>query len=772
MRSGAIAYLGGILLLLQLPELPDVSWCLLLLPLIPLVLLADRLRIIAVFLCAFLLSLWHANSIVSRTIPVQFEGLDLSAIGVISSLPKQTLSGNRFTFTIENLSAGGLAVPLTGKVQLSWYNGVPELHSGERWQLMIRLKHPHGLANPGSFDYEAWLFQNRILATGYVRNAETNRLLGPAGGQYSLQSRRHDLATALEQVLQGQPYAGLIMALAIGERYLIPDDQWDVLIQTGTNHLVAISGLHIGMVAGLGFILMRRLWASVPWLALRWPAQSAAAISGLVLALIYAALAGFSIPTQRALIMVAIALLAILLQRHQRPTQVLAVALISVLTFDPLAVLSAGFWLSFTAVAIILMGMNHRLSPSNRWAGWWWRWGRLHILVSIGLIPVLLILFQRLPLMSPLANIIAVPWVSLLVVPLVLLGTLFLPMAGGGLAQALLHLANLSLAALWPLLSAIASLDLAQWTQHVPLGWTVLPALLGTALLLLPRGVPGRGLGLVWMAPALLVTPAGPGYGSIYFTLMDVGQGLAAVVRTQTHVLVYDTGPRFSADFDAGRAVLVPFLRGQGITEIDRLIIGHGDNDHIGGADSLQRQMTINQVASSVPDKIHWGRAEACRDQQHWRWDGVDFDLLHPTAAQAWQGNNASCVLRISNGDHKMLLSGDIEAFAEQRLIAIHAAYLDTDILVAPHHGSKTSSTLAFIKAVKPAFVLFPVGYHNRYHLPQSEVVQRYTDQGSHILRTDFDGAISVQAAAGQEIRVFRYRDQAGRFWVRHIPFH
>jgi len=777
MRTGAIAYLGGILLLLQLPELPDVRWCLLLLALIPLLPLAGKLRILFVFLCGFLSALWHANSIVSSTIPAQFEGRDLTAIGIIDSLPRQTASGSRFHFFIEELSTDGRVIPLSGRVQLSWYGRTPVLGSGERWRLTIRLRHPHGLMNPGGFDYEGWLLQNRLLATGYVRNDDTNRQLEAARGRHIWQALRHDLSRRLDQVLQGQNHAGLITALAIGERYAITDDQWDVLMRTGTNHLVAISGLHIGLVAGLGVILVRRLWLTVPWLLLRCPAPSAAALGGLILAFIYAALAGFSIPTQRALIMVAVILLALLLQRHRRPSQVLAIALIVVLTIDPFAVLSAGFWLSFAAVAIILLGMNNRLPVMAGWSGLWWRWGRIHVLVTIGLIPLLLILFQRLPLLSPLANFIAVPWVSLLVVPLVLLGTLLLPLVGflplaGNMAEGLLQLANFSLATLWPLLLAIANLDLALWTQHVPLLWTVLPAILGTTLLLMPRGLPGRWLGLLWLLPALLITPSRPDPGEVHFTLLDAGQGLAAVVQTRNHLLVYDTGPRFSADFDAGEAVLIPFLRQQGLTAIDRLIIGHGDNDHIGGADSLQRQIPVRQVLSSVPDKIHWTRAELCRDQQRWQWDGVDFEMIHPTAARAWQGNNASCVLRISNGKHSILLSGDIEAFAEHHLMATRAELLAADILVIPHHGSKTSSTPAFIKAVDPSYALFPVGYRNRYHFPQPEVLQRYVAHGSRIFRTDVNGAIMIRLSPGGGMISRQSRDQASHFWQRHPRFH
>jgi len=771
MRTGAIAYLGGILLLFQMPELPDVRWCLLLLSPISLLLLAGKLRFLLFFLCGFLWALWHVNYIVTSTITPQFEGRDLTAIGSIISIPRPSDAGSRFHFIIEELYAEGQRLALSGKVSLSWYGKLPQLHSGERWQLTVRLKHPHGFLNPGGFDYEAWLLQQRLRATGYVRNGADNKRLAEPQGLYLLQAKRHDLLKQLNLALQGQAYAGLIIALAMGERQAITDQQWQVLMRTGTNHLVAISGLHIGLVAGLGFVFMRRLWSLIPGLALRWPAPSAAAVAGLILGFIYAALAGFSIPTQRALVMVAVALLAVLLQRHRQPSQVLAVALIVILSIDPLSVLAAGFWLSFAAVAIILFVMNNRLSDRGRWQNWWWRWGRLHVLVTLGLIPSLLVLFQRLPLLSPLANFMAVPWVSLLLVPVVLLGTVLLPLSAS-LGQGLLHLANLLVSVLWPLLAAIASLDVAQWTQHVPLGWTVLAALVGTLMLLLPRGVPGRWLGLIWLAPVLLLAPARPGQGAVSFTLLDVGQGLAAVVQTRHHVLVYDTGPRYSPGFDAGEAVVVPYLRHQGVNKIDLLMLGHGDNDHIGGAESLRQQIHVRRVSSSVPGKVYWTRAEACQDTQHWQWDGVDFDVLHPGPGRVWQGNNASCVLRVSNGQQSILLSGDIEAFAERRLVATQGTLLASDVLVTPHHGSKTSSTAGFIKAVNPAYALFPVGYRNRYHFPQTEVLQRYRAHGSHVLRSDFHGAIAINLVPGRDIVVIPGRSVARHFWLRHHRFH
>lgn len=773
MRSAAIAFLCGTLILLQLPVLPDARWCLLLVCLIPLLLLAVRLRFLILFGCAFLLALWHASSIITSLIPVELEGLDLIATGTISSLPQLTMNGSRFDFTIEHLYADSHPVDFAGKTRLTWYlrqDAIPQF--GERWRFRLRLKHPHGFANPGGFDYEAWLLQNHIIATGYIRRDSGNRRIAPARGWSRWQAWRQTLVNRLGRALEGQANVGLIKALAVGDRSAIAPASWQTLLDTGTNHLVAISGLHVGVVAGFGFVVCRRLWAAIPWLTLRWPAPAAGALFGLLLAFVYAGLAGFSLPTQRALIMIAVALLAIIWQRPHQPGQTLATALLAILLIDPLSVLSSSFWLSFTAVSIILFGMNTRIHFNETLRQrWWWRWGRLHMLIAIGLLPLLIILFQRLPLISPLANLIAVPWVSFLVLPPVLCGTLMLGISED-IAHVLLSIGCFTLATLWPLLSRLADTDVLQWTQHAQPGWVVLSALLGTVILLLPRGLPGRWAGLACLLPLLLNPPSRPPVGGVEFTLLDVGQGLAAVIQTHGHVLVYDTGPRFSPDFDTGDAVVIPYLRYYGWRRVDRLIVGHGDNDHIGGVESLLRQMPVADILSSVPEKIPRATARPCREQQHWRWDGIDFDILHPGASRAWQGNDGSCVLRISNGDHTLLLTGDIEGFAEHHLATGRATAIASDILVAPHHGSNTSSSAVFVAAVAPDHVLFPVGYHNRFGFPDRRVLDRYQRRGTRIWRTDHDGAIAITLYPGREPEISSYRHSVGRFWLWHPLYH
>jgi competence protein ComEC len=512
------------------------------------------------------------------------------------------------------------------------------------------------------------------------------------------------------------------------------------------------------------FWLSRRLWSHLGGLAERVPAGRAAALPALLAAWLYAALAGFSLPTQRALIMVAVAMLAMLSGRQTRPLHVLCLALLLVLAVDPLAVLSAGFWLSFWAVAIILYVAGGRTGRQAIWR----QWGHVHLVLAVSLLPVLLLAFQQASLVAPLANLFAVPWVGMLVIPVSLLGALLLWLsetAGGWL----IGMATRLLDTLWPVLQWLADAELATWQQPQPPLWTVVPALAGILLLFAPRGVPGRWAGLWLLLPMLTVRPAAPAPGEAVVTLLDVGQGLAAVVQTRHHVLVYDTGPRYGPDFDTGSSVLLPWLRNRGIGYADRLLVSHGDNDHIGGLSSLMAGIPVGQLSAGVPSAVTGRVADACRSGEGWEWDGVGFGILHPPAHSGRTGNNASCVLRIeSAGGKVLLLSGDIEAVVEQRLVEEAAAELRADVLVVPHHGSLTSSTPGFIEAVGAATVLHPVGYRNRYGFPRPQVVERYRASGAEQYDTARHGAIRVRLPAdATDPGVTAWRCVAARYW-RH----
>ncbi|MEJ2573243.1 MAG: DNA internalization-related competence protein ComEC/Rec2 [Gammaproteobacteria bacterium] len=758
----ALAFLTGISLFQPLQALPDPWWGLLFLPAPALVWRYRRLWPVLVVSLGFLWGWLHAALILHRQLPASLEGEDVTVQGMIASLPERDARRAHFEFALESLYRGKTAYPVPGRISLNWYYPEARLRVGDRWRLHVRLKRPHGLRNPGGFDYEAWLFRHHIRATGYVRHDEANRLLSSNLGDQPVNRLRQGLSQRITAALGGREFAGIVRALAVGDRAAIGHAQWQTLTATGTNHLVAISGLHVGIVAGIAFFLVRALWSRIPRLNLYWPAPMVAALAGVIAAIGYAAMAGFSIPTQRSVIMVMVGLGSLLLGRKIRPTHMLAWALLLVVLWDPLAVLEPGFWLSFAAVAVIFYGMGQRLAPR----GLWWKWGRVQVLIALGLTPLLLILFQRVSLVAPLANLVAVPWVTLVVVPLTLLGSALL-VAVPALGGLFLGLANQAMGWLWPILQGLAHSPMAQWVQPAPPPWAYVPALLGVIWMLAPRGMPGRWLGGVLLAPMVAVQPARPPPGEAWFTLLDVGQGLSAVVETTSHALVFDAGPATSGRFNAGSAVVIPFLRHDGINRVDTLVVSHGDMDHRGGVSAVLRQIQVRRLLTSVPDKIHWrqGRVESCVAGQSWRWDGVRFEMLYPLADQPYRGNDASCVLRVQTATQTALLPGDIERRSERLLLADRPAQLPSDILVAPHHGSTTSSTAAFVRAVDPDYVLFAVGYRNRYGFPKPTVAARYAADGARLLDSASDGAITFRLGSTASPSPDSFRRASRHYW-------
>ncbi len=760
----ALALLSGAMLFHYSTTLPKPVYAWLGLPLVVLAWRYPAWRLPACLATGFVWAWWIAAGMLAQSLPSEFEGRDLRLEGVIVSVPDRDEERTRFQFEVDSVTTEHGLVPNPGRVLLSWYaRPPPALRAGDRWRLTVRLKRPHGMMNPGGFDYEAWLFRFRLRATGYVRVEDDNRLLASDWRQQPVNRLRQSLAEKMGAALAGREFAGIVEALAIGEQKHIDLRQWQILRATGTTHLISISGLHVACVAGLLFFMVRRAWLWWPRLALRWPASKVGAVAGMAAALVYSALAGFSVPTQRSLIMVAVVMASLLQQRRVRPVHGLAAALLLVLLWDPLAVMEVGFWLSFVAVAVIFYGMGGRLAPR----GLWWRFGRVQLLVAVGLLPLMLALFQQVSLVSPLANIVAVPWVSFVVVPLTLLGALLVGI-GSAAGAFLLVLADGALGWVWPPLTWLGQASFAQWSQHVPPAWAFLPSAVGALLLIAPAGMPGRWLGLLLLAPLLAVPPPRPPPGEVWLTLLDVGQGLSAVVRTARHSLVFDTGPAFSERFDAGDAVVAPFLRATGVPRVDRLVISHGDRDHLGGLFSLLEQVPVDEVLTSVPDKVVWpaGRPQACHAGQHWEWDGVSFTMLYPFPELGARGNDASCVLRVSTAGAALLLPGDIEKRSEKALLARAPDRLRADVLVAPHHGSNTSSTTDFLAAVQPRYALFPVGYRNRYGFPKPLVVARYQERGAARLATDRQGALTLRLGAqGVLAAPESYRQQALRYW-------
>ncbi len=755
MHSAALAFLVGIVFVQQLPELPSLAWALLLIPVVLLAWRVPRAWPLVFLIGGVVWVSFRAGLILSDRLAPELEGLDVTLSGIVVDIPRATDYGTRFEFVVTGAEINGAAATAPMRVLLTSALRDFTPRAGEHWRLRARLKRPHGFQNPGGFDYEAHLFRSRIGATGYVRGEQLPQRIDAGAGRFAIDALRQRLGERIATALAGNEYAGLVVALANGNGSGISDAQWDVLRQTGTLHLVAISGLHISLIGGIAFFLGRFLWALPGYTVLRLPAPHAGAIAAMAAATVYAALAGFVIPTQRALIMLAVVMAAIGWRRRIAPSHILAAALLLVLLHDPLAVMAPGFWLSFAAVGVILYVAQGTTSLDL-----WRRWGYLQLAIAVGMLPLMLWLFQQVSLVAPLANLIAVPVFDLLAVPLTLAGVGLLGIGIDGLATLCFQAAAGLLQALWHLLQALAAIDVGQWMQHRPSGLALAAAVVGVAWLLAPRGWPARWIGAVWLLPMLWLRPAGPGPGEVWFTLLDVGQGLSAVARTERHVLVYDTGARFSARFDAGRAVVWPYLRARGVERIDRLIVSHGDNDHIGGAAGLMRALPVGHVQSSVPERLG---AQRCIAGERWEWDGVEFAILNPPAATDGRANDSSCVLLIRSRYGRVLLPGDIGKRAERRLLA-SAPDLAVDILIAPHHGSNSSSTEEFVAAVRPRYALFPVGYRNRYRHPHPSVVARYASMGARGYDSATSGAIELRVRA-DGIALERYRERARRYW-------
>ena len=757
-----ISFVSGTILLQWQRMLPDPLFFWLIPPLCYGFIRYRVMRIPAAFVIGFLWAALAAQPGQRQIFPFELRSRDIVVTGTVSSLPDRHQRYVAFEFATDAMEYRGKSYPGTGMVKLRWYSDKAEIRAGERW----RLKPPHGFMNPGGFDYEGRLFHRGIRARGYVRADSLNQRLGEGDVRFSLLKVRQHIGSVIDRQLQQGKAAGLFRALVIGDRGGMSASDWDLFRRTGTNHLVTISGLHIGIVGGLGYYLVSIFWRNIPRLALLVATPKAAATGALMAGAGYAALAGFSIPTQRALIMLAVVTLGVVLQARFRSYRSLGMALLIVVALDPAAVLAPGFWLSFVAVGVIFIGVSQRAGRARVITSWC----RIQWLIGLGLAPALLFWQQQVPLIAPLVNMLAVPLFSLLIIPLSLAGTLFslispdwgyTPMV---MADWLLDSSRslLALAARSPF-QINAPPDLPGYV------WAL--AVCGVLLLLLPGGIPARVPGFLMLLPLILHAPVPtPRAGEFRFTLLDVGQGMAAVVQTRRHVLVYDTGPAYSKDFNAGSEIVAPFLLSRGISRIDRLILSNGDSDHQGGVTGLQAKIRIDEVLSGEPARIIETNSAACVAGMSWSWDGVIFTILHPDIDKRWRGNNASCVVRIENAAGSVLLTGDIESAAEQRLVTCCRAALMARLVTMPHHGSATSSGVQFVQAVGAEFALAPTGFLNQYGFPKNEVVSRWQAQGALVLNTALTGAVEFHFSPELGITgPDKYRYRASRYWT-HLP--
>ncbi|WP_249672664.1 DNA internalization-related competence protein ComEC/Rec2 [Pseudomonas abieticivorans] len=734
MRTGFFALALGLLALRWLPALPP-AWLLGVLALAGVASLRTRLYPVGCLLLGFCWACLSAQWALDDRLAPGLDGQTVWLEGRVSGLPSTAGGSVRFEL-VEATSRRG-ELPKT--LRLSWFNG-PQVSSGERWRLAVTLKRARGLVNPGGQDSEAWMLARRIGASGSVKDGQR---LEQARDAWRDSVRRRLLA------VDAQGREGALAALVLGDASGVSREDWEVLQATGTVHLLVISGTHIGLLAALIYGLVAGLarWGLWPR---RWPWLPWACGLAFAAALGYGLLAGFQVPVQRACIMLGMVLLWRLRFRQLGVFWPLLLALNTVLLIEPLVSLQPGFWLSFAAVGVLLLVFAGRLGA---WP-WWRAWSRAQGLIAIGLLPVLLVLGLPVSVSGPLANLLAVPWISLAVLPTALSGSALLwllPPLGEGLLWLAGGLINLLFAGL-QLLAA----RLPAWAPPTlsPIAWGLMAT--GALLVLLPSGVPMRVLGwpllLLALYPPVATLPA----NRAQVWQLDVGQGLAVLVRTQHHALLYDAGPR-TPGLDAGERIVLPALRHLGVRRLDRMLISHAHLDHSGGAAAIRRGLPVGQVLAGEPAATRG--AHACEAGVQWQWDGVTFTTWR--WADARDSNSSSCVLLVEANGEQLLLGGDIDSAAERALVASGLA-LKSRWLQSPHHGSRTSSTRLLLDAVQPDGALVSRGHRNSFGHPHPQVVERYQALGIEIHDNALHGALKIELGAFADVWHERKRR---RFW-------
>ena len=760
----------------------------------------------------------RAQARLQQALAPELEGQDLVLTGTVAELPRVSAVGVRFVFEVETAewldkrpASANAARPVNvpQRVSLGWFQGwdvdtvlsrpSTPLVAGDRWRLPVRLKRPHGAVNPHGFDLERWLFEQDLRATGHVRPGAQR--LQPAAGHPLERLRQHWRDAILLRVADPAA-AGVLAALAVGDQAAIDGEGWELFRTTGVAHLMSISGLHVTMWAWLAAAGVGWAWRRSPRLMLWMPAQTAALVGGLVLAAAYAAVAGWGVPAQRTVLMLAVVVVLRLAGRHWPGPLVLLASAVAVTFMDPWAVGQPGFWLSFFAVAM-LMASDPASRPPPRglsageasaatfgtpaqrqswsstvraaWSAHLAPLLRTQAIATAGLTPLTLVFFQQVSIVGFLANLVAIPLVTLLITPLALAGLILPP---------LWTVAAWGVQGLTALLQGMAAWPLAMWNAAAAPPWAVAAGLLGGALLVLPLPWRLRVLGLPLVLPLLLPQVDRPSPGRFETVVVDVGQGTAVLVRTAGHLLLYDAGPQYTPEADAGQRVLLPLLRARGERAVDLLVLSHRDLDHVGGAASLMKALPVRQLSSSL-ETFHPLRAmlpdhQRCDAGQRWDWDGVRFEMLHPLSAEhpppghlPARPNVLSCVLRVSDAaGRSLLLTGDIEAAQEAALVARAAAgpdpalqspVLKSEVLLVPHHGSRTSSTPAFLEAVAPRVALVQAAYRSRFGHPAPDVVARYEARGIEVLRTDRCGAWSWRS---DEAQGRCERAERPRYWM------
>lgn len=747
-----IRFCGGVLFIALIPkEWVWPAWPVLVG--LSLLLMVPRYRLLLAVLLGAFLGLGSASWGIAHKLPVDQEGQNLQLTGEIIGLPQKIDQYCHYLIAVDSLSAQQQATPwykpIPRKLSLADYHCEQLLPPGVHGVWQVRLKRPHGYANQGGMDAERRWFSQGIDARGYIRQT----LLLDNNKPWSIDYLRWRITQQINQALINRDAKPLLQALLIGDKRALTAEHWQVFRETGTIHLLVISGLHIGLVSGFAWLLSLGVLRLIPQSSI-FHRRLIAAGCALAAALSYALLAGFTLPTQRALVMTSLVLYSWLGRGQYHFIQRLALAVMLVLLLDPLAMFSPGFWLSFAAAAMLLYLIKAQGAVKEGVRCF------IHLQAGLALlsIPLLALFFNQVPVSSVLVNFLAVPLVSFILLPLSLLAMLLFlsPWQSVGL----LRLVADGWGLFWQGLQWLHDAVAWTWQLAQPSLFAVSLAILGTVWLMAPRMVPGRLLGCLFWLPLLLPKPALFTAGEYEISVLDVGQGLAVHVRTANHQLIYDTGASYSSGFSVAEKTLIPYLRAAGIERINRLLVSHGDNDHAGGYRRVLQQLSVDESLVNADGVV------GCQRGQNWQWDGVDFQVLHPDGQKWVKSNNRSCVLKITSDAGSVLIPGDIEAEIERRLLSQEPQSLKADVLVVPHHGSQTSSTLDFILAVQPRFAAVSAGYRSRFGHPHPAVISRYTHAQITVLNTAEKGQLSFHFQPGSTIEVTEYRKKNNRYWT------